>query len=191
VEYGKPVNIPSEYVEMYKQGGEAKRKAIGDLLDRTAAALKSVTVNAPDYDTLKVVQTARRLLRPTNRQLSEHENLELTRRLMTSYLTYKDHPVHKAMMARLLQFHNKLETYNVRDHQLIDFSLGVGGIQTLRVLIFRSLELFTMLMFSIPGSFLLLPPMILIRRYANEKARKAKAASTVKLTGQDVISTVS
>lgn len=83
VEYGKAVSIPQELVDMYKQGGESKRKAIAELLDRTFAGLKSVTVNAPDYDTLKVVQTARRLLRPVNRQLTEHENLELTRRLMT------------------------------------------------------------------------------------------------------------
>ncbi|KAI9011720.1 hypothetical protein DFJ74DRAFT_308101 [Hyaloraphidium curvatum] len=189
VEYGAPVSIPPEYVEMYKQGGEAKRKAIGELLERTFAALKSVTVNAPDYDTLKVVQTARRLLRPINRQLTEHENLELTRRLMTSYLKYKDNEEHKAMMDRLLAFHHKLETYNIRDHQLVDFSIGVGGFETVRILITRVAQLLTMLVVALPGSFLLLPPMFLIRRYAQEKARKAKAASTVKLTGQDVIST--
>lgn len=94
------------------------------------------------------------------------------------------------MMARLLAFHQKLETYNVRDHQLVDLTLGIDSFATLRVLIVRIVELLTMLVLALPGSVLLLPPMFLIRRYALEKAKKAKAASTVKLTGQDVISTV-
>lgn len=190
VEYGPPVSIPASYVQMYKAGGEQKHRAISELLSRISSALKSVTINAPDYDVLRIVQTARRLLRPVNRKLTEHENLELTRRLMSAYLVHKDSPPFRDMMDRLLGYHQSLETYGIGDAQLADPSLAVGGLSTLRILIVRAARLFTMLLLALPGSFLVLPPMYFIRRYALDKARKAKQASSVKLTGQDVISTV-
>jgi glycerol-3-phosphate O-acyltransferase/dihydroxyacetone phosphate acyltransferase len=41
-------------VENYIKGGQAKRDAISSLLNSGYEALKSVTVNAPSYDTLMV-----------------------------------------------------------------------------------------------------------------------------------------
>ena len=54
VEFGTAFDIPSEYVEMFKQGGNAKREAVSKLLSNIYDALKTVTFRAPDYDTLMV-----------------------------------------------------------------------------------------------------------------------------------------
>ena len=54
VEFGTPFEIPKEMVGQFEKGGEDKRKAIGDLMDIIVDGLKSVTVRAPDYDTLMV-----------------------------------------------------------------------------------------------------------------------------------------
>jgi len=54
LEFGSPLDIPLEYVEMYKRGGTEKREAISKLLDLIYGALKVVTVRAPDYETLMV-----------------------------------------------------------------------------------------------------------------------------------------
>lgn len=54
VEFGAPLDVPAEFVEMYKEGGARKREAVSKMLDLIYDALKTVTVRAPDYDTLMV-----------------------------------------------------------------------------------------------------------------------------------------
>jgi glycerol-3-phosphate O-acyltransferase/dihydroxyacetone phosphate acyltransferase len=56
VEFGSPVEIPNELVEMYKNG--QKREAVGQVLEVVYQALVSVTVTSPDYDTLMVCLTS-------------------------------------------------------------------------------------------------------------------------------------
>jgi glycerol-3-phosphate O-acyltransferase/dihydroxyacetone phosphate acyltransferase len=52
VEFGTPVKVSTDLIEHYKTGD--RRAAVGKLLDDVYAALVSVTVTAPDYDTLMV-----------------------------------------------------------------------------------------------------------------------------------------
>jgi glycerol-3-phosphate O-acyltransferase/dihydroxyacetone phosphate acyltransferase len=54
VEFGSTLDVPAEFVEMYKEGGAKKREAVSKLLDLVYDALKTVTIRAPDYDTLMV-----------------------------------------------------------------------------------------------------------------------------------------
>jgi glycerol-3-phosphate O-acyltransferase/dihydroxyacetone phosphate acyltransferase len=54
VEFGNALDVPSEYVEMFKQGGGQKREAVAKFLNLVYDALKTVTIRAPDYDTLMV-----------------------------------------------------------------------------------------------------------------------------------------
>lgn len=54
VSYGTPISIDRSLVEKYKQGGAAKREAIAELLKDGQNGLRSVTVNAPNYETLMV-----------------------------------------------------------------------------------------------------------------------------------------
>ena len=62
VEFGKPIPVPQDLVEHFKRGGSAKRDATSKLLDVIYAALKTVTMRAPDYDTLMVRMATRRSL---------------------------------------------------------------------------------------------------------------------------------
>ena len=52
VEFGQAIDVPPELVEMFKQGGAQKRDAVAKFLDLIYSGLKTVTVRAPDYDTL-------------------------------------------------------------------------------------------------------------------------------------------
>jgi glycerol-3-phosphate O-acyltransferase / dihydroxyacetone phosphate acyltransferase len=54
VEFGNALDVPLEYVEMFKQGGAQKREAVAKFLDLVYDGLKTVTIRAPDYDTLMV-----------------------------------------------------------------------------------------------------------------------------------------
>lgn len=52
VEFGSAMEVPEQFVEMFKQGGSSKREAVGKLLALIYDGLKTVTIRAPDYDTL-------------------------------------------------------------------------------------------------------------------------------------------
>jgi len=54
VEFGAAMDVPEELVNMFKEGGPSKRDAVAKLLDLIYDGLKTVTVRAPDYDTLMV-----------------------------------------------------------------------------------------------------------------------------------------
>lgn len=69
VSYGAPISIDPELVEKYAQGGAQKREAIASLLDDGYDGLKSVTVNAPNYDTLMVSTNNNDIKRKLKRNL--------------------------------------------------------------------------------------------------------------------------
>ena len=52
IEFGTPIEVPKELVELYKQG--ERREAVGALLDIIYQSLVAVTVTGPDYETLMV-----------------------------------------------------------------------------------------------------------------------------------------
>ena len=52
VEFGTPLDVPPELVELYRNG--ERREAIKKLLELVYQALVAVTVTSPDYDTLMV-----------------------------------------------------------------------------------------------------------------------------------------
>lgn len=54
VEFGSPIDVPDELVDLFKKGGEEKRQASAKLLDIVYEALKTVTIRTPDYETLMV-----------------------------------------------------------------------------------------------------------------------------------------
>lgn len=54
VEFGSPIEISRDFVKGFEEGGEEKRKAIAGMMEIIVDGLKSVTVRAPDYETLMV-----------------------------------------------------------------------------------------------------------------------------------------
>lgn len=54
VEFGEAMDVPQDLIEKFKEGGAQKKEAVGKLLDFIYDGLKTVTVRAPDYDTLMV-----------------------------------------------------------------------------------------------------------------------------------------
>lgn len=52
VEFGNPIEVPEELIELYKSG--ERREATRQLLETVYQALVAVTVTSPDYDTLMV-----------------------------------------------------------------------------------------------------------------------------------------
>ncbi|KAI5362029.1 Putative phospholipid/glycerol acyltransferase [Septoria linicola] len=185
IEFGAPIEIEPELVEQYSNG--RKRDAVGTLLDRVHDALSAVTVQAPDYETLMLVQAVRRLYNPKGRPLPLPTVVELNRRLVKGYQKFKDDPKIIKMKEDILAYNRALFRLNIRDHQVSYAKFPIWKVVLL--LIYRSLKVIILGLSALPGVILFSPVFILAKLISIKKAREALAASSVKVKARDVVAT--
>ncbi|KAG5458038.1 MAG: hypothetical protein BJ554DRAFT_1819 [Olpidium bornovanus] len=187
IEFGDPITIPTDLVDRFLEGGAAKRDACGKLLEVIYQALKTVTVNAGDYETLMVIQAGRRLYRPAHKKLSTAKILELNRRFIAAYELLKDKPEVQEIKEKVMAYNKMLKYYGLRDHQVK--KTQIGGTRALALLVYRTISLTIMGMFALPGAILNAPIAVIAKIISHRKAKEALAASTVKIAGRDVLAT--
>lgn len=187
VEFGDPLEVPPEFVSDFKCGGEKKRCAIETHLKLVTEALRTVTVNVPDFETLQVVQAARRLYRPEGTHKRPDMQVELNRRFIKGYLKFRDDPRIIQLRQSINEYNNLLLAFGIKDHQVKNTKIDTYT-SFFRLLIHLSVIIIFGVV-SLPGFIINSPALYLISRISKSKARAAKKASSVKLSGKDVIST--
>lgn len=185
VEFGQPIEIPTELVDMYKHGH--RRDAIGQLLDTVYQGLAAVTVQTPDYDTLMLIQAARRLYKPTGKKLPLPYVVELNRRLAMGYERYKDDPRIVQLSKAVKEYNKQLRYLNIRDHQVQYARMPIHTV--VLTTMYRVLKLLVLLVGTLPGLMLFTPVFVLTKYISIRKAREALAGSSVKIQGRDVMAT--
>ena len=83
VEYGEPIYVDPSTLKYYKSGGKERRRVCNELLDQIQDSMKSVIVSTPDYETLQLIHTARRLYQ--RKGLRGKEKQDLARRFAEGY----------------------------------------------------------------------------------------------------------
>ncbi|KAH9981321.1 glycerol-3-phosphate O-acyltransferase [Lactifluus volemus] len=184
IEFGPALDVPEVLIEKFKQGGPEKREAVSKFLDLVYEALKTVTIRAPDYDTLMLIQAARRLYRPPGQRLTLSQVVELNKRFLHGYSVFKDEPRLQALLSNVLKYNRLLRDLGLRDHQ-------VPGAQraswkALCLLLYRVGLLSVWSIFALPG-VILNGPIFLFASIYRRREPKALAASSVKVHGRDVI----
>ncbi|KIY64931.1 hypothetical protein CYLTODRAFT_424785 [Cylindrobasidium torrendii FP15055 ss-10] len=187
VEFGQAIDVPSELVEMFKLGGDKKREAVQKFLDVVYDALKTVTVRAPDYDTLMLIQAARRLYKAPGQHLTLGQVVELNRRLVEGYTHFKDEPRVIQVRKDVLAYNRKLRDLGLRDHQVP--IAKKANWKSLGLLLYRMGLLLAWTVLSLPGGILNAPIFIIASILSRKKAKEALAESTVKIAGRDVLAT--
>ncbi|KAK7052068.1 kinase domain-containing protein [Favolaschia claudopus] len=187
VEFGRALDVPPELVEMFKQGGPQKREAVSKFLDLIFNALKTVTVRAPDYDTLMLIQAARRLYKTPGQHLTLGQVVELNRRLLEGYEHFKDEPQVQNLRKEVLKYNRLVRDMGLRDHQVPRAERA--GWKTLALLTYRVGLLAVWSIFALPGVVLNGPIFILASIISRRKAKEALAASRVKIAARDVLAT--
>ncbi|EFX01016.1 glycerol-3-phosphate acyltransferase [Grosmannia clavigera kw1407] len=185
VEFGPPLSVPAELVAMYRDG--RRRDAIAQLLDMVHQALAAVTVSTPDYDTLMLIQAARRLYNPTGKKLPLPMVVELNRRLAMGYDKYKDDERVRAVTEAVKDYNRQLRYLNIRDHQVNYARLPWWKVSALFVL--RLVQLMVLSVGVLPGLLLFAPVFVVTKLYSRRKAAEALAGSSVKIQGRDVMAT--
>ena len=151
IEFGEPIVIDSAWVDRFAAD---ERECVRELTDQLAAALMAVTLNAPDWSTLRFIQASRRLYKPTGAKLTPSQYMELNRRFVASYSKYANEPEMRAFQDEVEDYQSRLEVLGLKDYQLRK-KVSVG--RAFRRLLGRSLTLMLLLPIAIPGALLHLP----------------------------------
>ncbi|CCF59458.1 hypothetical protein KAFR_0H00490 [Kazachstania africana CBS 2517] len=187
VEYGEPIIVNHEMGLAY---ANHPRETVSKLLDKIQDALFSVTVNAPDYDTLMTIQAVRRLYEPATHKFSLPMILEINRRLLVGYSTFKDEPRIIHLKNAVSKYNDTLYSMNLKDHQVEQ--LKTSSLETIRciiVLLTRLATLYLFFILSLPGSVLFTPIFITAHVYSKKKAKEGLKKSLVKIKGVDLLAT--
>lgn len=185
IEFGAPFEIPPHVVEMYRNN--QRREAIGQVIDTVYQALSSVTVSAPDYDILMVIQAARRLYNPTGKKLPLPVVVELNRRLALGYERYKNDERITKLSKSVKEYNSQLRYLNLKDHQVQYATMSIWKVIVL--FIYRSIKLLILFVCTVPGLLLFSPVFVATKIISRNKAKAALAGSTVKIRGRDVMAT--
>jgi glycerol-3-phosphate O-acyltransferase/dihydroxyacetone phosphate acyltransferase len=189
-EFGDPVKVSPDQVAAFKQGKEAKRAAVGALLNTIQDALGAVTQQAPDYETLALVQATRRLYRPLRMKLPLPVVVEMNRKLMAGYTEHKDEPEVMQLKQAVLDYNRKLRALGIKDHQVEwGNAKQKPAWLALLTLLYRCGQLLTLALATLPSLALFWPIFITAKIISIRKQRAALAKSVVKLKGRDVVST--
>ena len=115
VQYGRPIVLDARWSEAQASD---PREAARALTSDIALALRALTLNAPDFDTLRVLDGVRRLYVPEDRDLSLAEEAEVTRRLSAHWDAKRDVPEVQAFYSDVESYLALLEALGLSDWDL-------------------------------------------------------------------------
>lgn len=151
IEFGEPIIIDGRWLKHYSEDEQA---TVRKLTEHLADALLDVTLNAPDWRTLRFIQAARRLYKPASADLAPGEYVELSRRFVQGYLMAIDDPELQTFRNEVENYQARLDMLDLKDHQLRQqVTLG----HAFRKVMLRSLTMLALLPLAIPGALLHLP----------------------------------
>lgn len=168
VQYGPPITVAPERANTAEE--------VRALTAEIESALKRLTINAPDWETVRALDVVRRLYQP--QEISIEDRVELARRFNAYYgAVAADERVVK-LMARVRAYQQKLDELGVTDRELArDLSkLEVTG-RVLRHLVLVAFWL----PLSVPGAPLHVPPLAFARMAGSRLTPRKDVIATTKL----------
>lgn len=189
VEFGTPIEINDDLLKMYSNS-KTSSDAVKILLEDITKGVKGVTVSCPDFETLSVVQAARRMYANNiSSQLSISSKVEMTRRLLQGYLHFKDEPRVKALRDEILKYNDNLRSFQIPDHLISSSDFKKSKLLILTEFLSNGVQMIFQALGALPGVILFSPVLIATKRISEKKRVEALAGSTVKIKGNDVIAT--
>jgi 1-acyl-sn-glycerol-3-phosphate acyltransferase len=173
VQYGEPIRIDDAWRERHAADGQAAARALTGEIERD---LRGLTINAPDWATVRSLDAVRRLYQPL--EISLEERIELSRRFNAYYAAVARDPRVVAAMADVAAYQQKLDELGVTDRELArDLSkLEVAG----RVMHHLGLVLFWLPM-ALPGAPLHVPTVVFARIAGKRLTPRKDVIATTKM----------
>jgi len=108
VQYGPPIVI--------QPGMTTEPEVVKTVTAELESAIRRLTINAPDWDTVRALDVVRRLYQPA--EISMEDRVELSRRFNAYYAAVADNPRVIEIMARVRAYQQKLDELGLTDREL-------------------------------------------------------------------------
>lgn len=176
VQYGAPIEIDAKWKARAAADAKAAARELTLAIEQ---GLRALTINAPDWDTIRALDAVRRLYQPLD--IAMDDRVELARRFNAHYADVKDEPLVVEMMARARAYQEDLDAMGITDRELargltsVEMAVKVG-------------KYFALLLFWLPLTLPGLPlhlPTIVFTHFAGRHLtpRKDVVATTKVLSG--------
>jgi glycerol-3-phosphate O-acyltransferase / dihydroxyacetone phosphate acyltransferase len=120
VQFGAPIEIDESWLRRHD---EDDRKAVRELTDLIEGHMRALTVNADDWQTIRVLDALRRIYQPPG--ISLEARVELSRRFNAEYPKVAAQPEVKVLYAAVADYQARLDAIGLRDSDLLrDFSVA-------------------------------------------------------------------
>ncbi len=113
VQFGEPIEIDAHWLEAFRAD---ERKAVRELTALIEQRLRALTINAPDWETIRVLDEVRRLYEPPRIPLEQR--VELARRFNRYYPRLRDQPEIAALFRDVRAYLRERAALGVRDDML-------------------------------------------------------------------------
>jgi 1-acyl-sn-glycerol-3-phosphate acyltransferase len=114
VQFGAPLEMDAAWIERWRADPREAGTALTTEIER---ALRALTINTSDWETLRVLDGCRRLYQPPHISLSER--VELSRRFCEVYEDIREEPDAVALRARMVAYLARLDAAGLTDRDLV------------------------------------------------------------------------
>jgi 1-acyl-sn-glycerol-3-phosphate acyltransferase len=113
LQFGEPLEMDAERLAAYE---EAPREAVRAVTDDLEDAIRSLTVNAEDWDTARILDGIRRMYQP--KRIDLKDRMELARRFNLVYPEVRDDPAVVQLEERTRAYLDSLHILGLRDRDV-------------------------------------------------------------------------
>lgn len=173
LQFGPPIPVGAAWRALHQQDERTAVRALTEELER---ALRGLTINAPDWETARVLDGVRRLYQPAN--ISLEQRTELSRRFNEVYPSVRDRPEVKAIYQRVEAYLDRLRAAGLEDR---DLSRELGPFDVARRVTGHVILTFLWLPLALPGFALFVPLLLTIRIAGPRVSPRRDVIATTKL----------
>lgn len=175
IQLGHPITIDEEMLARHSADPRAAAQELTSEIDR---AMRALTINAKDFETLRVLDGVRRLYKPDDKNLSFAEQAELMRRFNEHYERLKGEPDIAALFNDVAVYIGKLDALGLTDNDLM---VPVSRMRWLFRIVGHLVLVLVYLPLALPGVVLHLPVLMLAVIAGETLTDRTDVVATIKM----------
>ena len=174
--FAAPMPVDKNSVAAYRNDKVGTvRQLTGELRER----LSRVTLNAPDWATLRFIHAARRLYKPISTKLTPATYVDLSRRFVEHYTRFAGEPDIQRLRAEIEAYQTQLELLGLKDFQL---SHTVSVRIAMTRIVWRTALVILLFPLALPGAIIVLPVAWLAAKVGSWFSYDVDDIATLKVT---------
>jgi len=175
VQYGHPIDVDGAFLDAWRDDPHKAAKALTATI---GIALRGQTINAGDFETLRVLDGVKTLYRPTGRDFSLAEEAELMRRFVDHWARKQDIPEMRQLYDDVAIYLAELRALSLTDREL---TTSVSKLDKAARLLRHVFFLAVLVPFAVPGIILHTPVLLAAVAAARTLTDRGDVRATIQM----------